>query len=193
MSLSALPDMVQYPDLAAFGLTRHRFDQMVEAEEYERVAPGLFLRGGTVDDTTAGWIAAAVKAPDATLCLLSALAVHDLTDEVPSRTNIALPRGVRHPTVGIAPIAWHQFDASTFAIGRDTRALPTGVVIGLYSPERTIVDLFRLRHDWGSDLAVGALKRWLSGSGNSPATLLQLSKAFPKALPALRGALEVLL
>jgi hypothetical protein len=65
--------------------------------------------------------------------------------------------------------------------------------IGLYSPERTIIDLFRLRHDWGSDLAIGALKRWLRGRGNSPAMLSAMAESFPKARPALQNALEILL
>jgi hypothetical protein len=193
MSAATLPDLLRYRDLAPHGLTRHRFDQLIHDKEYERIAPGVFLRAGTVDDTTAGWIAAAIKRPEATLCLLSALSIHDLTDDILTQSEIAIPRGTQAPTIRIARIAWHRFDAETFEMGRTEYPLPGGVSIGLYSAERTIIDLFRLSHQWGSDLAVDALKRWLRGRGHSPSALITMAKQFPKAVPALRTALEILL
>ena len=193
MDIATLPDLLSYDELAAQGLTRHGLDRLIEAGEFERIAPGLFLRSGLADDTTAAWIAIASKRPDATLCLLTALSLHELTDEIPTRSDIAIPRGTQPVTVHHAPIAWHRFDADTFSIGRTEHALPDGSSIGLYSAERTLIDMFRLRHAWGSDLAVGALKQWLRGRGNSPGSLLAMAEDFPKARPAIQQALEVLL
>ncbi len=193
MDIATLPNLLSYNDLAAQGLTRHGLDRLIESGEFERIAPGLFLRSGLTDDTTAAWIAIAAKRPDATLCLLTALSLHELTDEIPARSDIAIPRGTQPVTVHHAPIAWHRFDADTFNIGRTEHALPDGSFIGLYSAERTLVDLFRLRHAWGSDLALGALKQWLRGRGNSPGSLLRMVEDFPRARPAIQHALEVLL
>ncbi|WNM26446.1 hypothetical protein RN607_09555 [Demequina capsici] len=193
MASSADPTMLHYESLADHGLTRHRLRALLGAGEYERIAPGLFLRAGEADDTTAAWMAIAVKRPQATLCLLSALALHELTDEIPTRSHIAIPRGMQPIEAPTAPIAWHRFDAATFDIGRGKHELPGGLSIGLYSPERTIIDLFRLRHDWGGDLAIDALKRWLRTRGNGPASLLKMAASFPKAQPAIRNALEILL
>jgi hypothetical protein len=193
MTSATLPDLLGYGDLASLGLTRHGLDRLIESGAFERIAPGLFLRVGLADDTTAAWIAVAAKKPEATLCLLTALSMHELTDEIPARSDIAIPRGTQPVTVHHAPIAWHRFDTDTFGIGRGEHALPGGLSIGLYSAERTLIDMFRLRHAWGSDLALGALKRWLRERGNSPAVLLALTEAFPKARPAIQQALEVLL
>lgn len=172
---------------------RRQFDRLIAAGEYERIAPGRFLRAGAADDTTAAWMAIAAKRSEATLCLLSALSIHDLTDEIPTRSDIAIPRGAKSLAAWIAPIAWHYFDAATFGVGRIEHALPGGRSIGLYSAERTIIDLFRLRHKWGSDLAINALKRWLRSPGNSPSELITMAKQFPKAWPVLQNALEILL
>lgn len=193
MDAITLPDLLRYRDLGIRGLSRHRLDGLLKAGEYERIAPGLFLRSGAIDDTTAAWMAIAVKKPEATLCLRSALAVHDLSDEIPRSSNIAIPRGTHPIMVNYAPISWHRFAADTFAIGRTEYTLPGGLSIGLYSPERTIIDLFRLRHEWGSDVAIGALKRWLGERGNSPSTLLAMARDFPGAGPAVQSALEILL
>jgi hypothetical protein len=124
---------------------------------------------------------------------MDAATLHDLADEIPARNAIAIPRGGQPLIIHHAPVAWHRFEATTFGIGRTELALPAGLSIGLYSPERTIVDPFRLRHEWGSDLAVGALKRWLRMRGNSPSMLLALAERFPKARPALQSTLEILL
>ena len=193
MDTAMLPDLLRYDDLAAQALTRHGLDRLIEAGEFERIAPGLFLRAGLTDDTTAAWMAVAAKKPDATLCLLTALSLHELTDEIPARSDIAIPRGTHPVTLQHAPIAWHRFDPDTFGIGRLEYELPLGLSIGLFSGERTLIDLFRLRHVWGSDLAIGALKRWVRGRGNSPGALLALADSFPKARPAVQSALEVLL
>ncbi len=189
----ALPDLLRYHDLGEWGLSRHRLDRLLQAGDYERIAPGFFVRAHSIDDTTAAWMAVAAKKPDATLCLLSALALHDLTDEIPGASDIAIPRGAHPVVIHYAPITWHRFARDTFAIGRTEHVLPGGLTIGLYSPERTLVDLFRLRHDWGSDLAIVALRRWLREKRNSPAQLLDMAAHFPEARPAVRNALEILL
>ena len=134
----------------------------------------------------------AARRADATLCLLSALAIHDLTDEIPTASDIALPRGAHRLVVRHAPIAWHFFDRETFEIGRGEHRLTDEWSIGLYGPERTLIDLFRLRHAWGDDLAVGALKRWLRQPGNSSGVLMEMARSFPSAGPALRTVLEIL-
>ena len=193
METMTLPDLLTYEDFATYGLTRYGFDRLIESGEFERVAPGLFLRSGLTDDTTAAWIAAAAKRPDATLCLLTALSLHGLTDEIPARSDIAIPRGTQPVTIHNAPVAWHRFDTDTFNIGRDEYDLPGGSRIGLYSAERTLIDLFRLRHSWGTDLAYGALKQWLRRRGSSPGALLTMAEQFPKARPAIQQVLEVLL
>jgi predicted transcriptional regulator of viral defense system len=134
----------------------------------------------------------AERAPEATICLVSALSRHDLTDQIPAAIDIALPRGRRQPVIE-APVAWHAFDPETFAIGRTELQLDEKTVIGLYGPERCVIDAFRLRHLEGHELAIEALKRWLRRPGSSPAALLDMARDFPKARPALQTALEILL
>lgn len=193
MSATPTPDLLELSELPALGLSRRRLTGLLDEGAYERIGPGQYLRAGAADDTTAAWMAIASKRPEATLCLLTAASLHDLTDEIPSRSHIAIPRGRKPIAAHTAPIAWHSFDPHTFEIGRREYQLPGGRTIGLYSPERTIIDLFRLRHEWGSDLAVEALKRWLHTSGGSSSALLAQATRFPKAKPAIRHALEILL
>jgi predicted transcriptional regulator of viral defense system len=132
------------------------------------------------------------RAADATLCLTTALARHDLTDAIPAAIDVALPRGRHRPTTR-APVTWHSFNPATFAIGREELRLESVTTIGVYSAERSIIDVFRLGHLEGEDVAVEALKRWLRRRDSSPSSLLDMARAFPKAQRSLRHALRILL
>jgi len=134
----------------------------------------------------------AIRAPDATLCLTTALARHGLIDDIPATIDAALPRNQRSPRM-TAPVTWHRFDQATFPIGRETLPIHGELSVGLYSPERSIIDAFRLRHLYGQELAVEALRRWLAQRGNHPTKLMAMCRGFPTAEPSLRGVLQVLL
>lgn len=194
MDTAALPAIISRADLPGLGLSKHQLYAMAKAGELEQIAPGIYARPGELDDTTAAWASISLRKPAATICLLSALSLHDLTDEIPRETDIALPRGERTLSTRFTPIRWHSFDPATFNLGRTQHHLTDqGLTIGLYSAERTIIDAFRLRHEIGADIANEALKRWLRRRGGTPATLLEQARPFPQALPALRATLEILL
>ena len=173
------------------GLSRARLRRFVNDGQLEPIARGAYRRAdGPLADLDL--VEVALRAPEATICLESALERYDLTDRIASVIDIALPRPRRQP-VTVAPIRWHRFDPATFELGRETLDLEPGLQLGIYSAERTIVDVFRLRHREGSDLAHEALRRWLRVRRGQPAQLLDLASQFRNAAPAIRAALEVLL
>jgi hypothetical protein len=128
----------------------------------------------------------------ATLCLETALARHELIDSIPAAIDIAIPRGKTRPALK-APCRLHQFDLQTFDLGRETLDVSARARLGIYSAERSLVDVVRIRHLQGSDIAWEALRRWLHRPGASPAQLIEIAKHFAGAEPAIRKALEVLL
>jgi predicted transcriptional regulator of viral defense system len=180
-------------DVSASQLSWRDLDEAIANGEIERIAPGTYARTGQVDDDTATLASIALRKPSATICLLSALDRQDLTDAIPARIDIAVPRGSRALSAPYSRITWHQFDPSTFSIGREQVEIVDGIFIGLYGAQRTIIDGFRLRHIIGGDAANEALKRWLRMHGSHPGELLKMAANFPKALPQLRNSLEVLL
>jgi len=180
-------------DVLASQLSWRDLDDAMARGDLERIAPGTYARTGQVDDDTATLASIALRKPVATICLLSALDRHDLTDAIPTRIDVAVPRGSRALTAPYSRISWHHFDTSTFSVGREQVEVVDGIFIGLYGAQRTITDAFRLRHLVGGDVANEALKRWLRQPGSHPADLLKMAANFPKALPQLRRSLEVLL
>ena len=196
MSLGALlPDMLppafRYTDARNDGWSDRQLRAWLELGAIELLSRGLYLRqDAPLIDTDLLEIAA--RAPLATLCLRSALARHELIDDIPAEIDIAVPRGQRAPATE-RPIRWHHFDADTFEIGREVFALTSSFQLGIYSPARCVIDAFRLRHREGSELAYQALKAWLRRPGNQPAQLMTMAETFPRTKARLRDALDLLL
>lgn len=188
---SSVPATFALAEGRALGLSERRLRALVASGALTRLGRGLYRRADAplADEDL---LEIAARAPEGTLCLMTALSRHDLTDRIPSRIDIALPRERRPPRVQ-APVRWHRFDTETFDLGRVVEDLGDGLMLGLYGPERCIVDAFRLRHLVGDDVAIEALKRWLRRRGAQPSALLVLARRFPKAEPSLRAALQVLL
>lgn len=174
----------------AAGLRKDEVYRMARDGELERIGWGVYIRPGELDPAVASLAGATAVKPAATMCLTSALVHHGLSDEIPLATDIALPRGVRSPA-GFEHVAWHAFHPETFDVGRI--AMSDHPDLKVYSAERTIVDAFRLAHIEGIDLAHEALRRWVRRPSSSPAELLRTAALFPRTVPAIRQALQVLL
>ncbi len=187
-TLSTLPDYFGHAKAVAT-LGARRFQRDISNGAIVRLQRGLYRKSdASGDDDLAVF---AMLSQSATICLASALAHHDLTDEIPASINIAIPRGDWAPKTPM-PVAWHRFDRSRFNVGRTKLPVADGLTIGLYDAERSIVDAYRLAHREGTSQANEALRRWLR-RGGQPSLLLRTATRFPKALPGIRAALEVLL
>ena len=103
----------------------------------------------------------AKKIPHARLCLISALYLHNLTDEVPHVVHIALARSAWEPQMEHPPIKTYRFSEESYQAGVEIYRFD-GVEIGVYNPAKTIADCFKFRNKIGIDVAVKALKEGVS-------------------------------
>lgn len=173
------------------GIDSRQLYRLLDRQQIERISRGLYRRTDLpVADLDLAEIAG--RRPDATICLESALARHELIDVIPTRTDIAIPRGQRSAKTQAA-VDWHLFDRATFPIGRTLLATgDEGQSIGLYSAERSIVDAFRLRGTVGYETGIEALRNWLKLPRSQPARLFAIAQSLPRAIGPLRTALEIL-
>jgi predicted transcriptional regulator of viral defense system len=172
------------------GLSRIGLYRSARAGRLDRIARGIYL---PAEASAADWdqVEAATRRPDATICVTSALAYHDLTDVIPAALDVAIPRGSRTPA-STGAIAWHQFDRTTFDIGREQITIAgSDQTIGIYSAERSIADAFRLRGEVGYELARDALREWLR-RGGKPARLIEIGAQLPRAKSPILQALDML-
>jgi len=186
-----LGDTFTYGEAKEAGVSDERLYRLRDTGAVMALGGGVY-RWADAPPADSDLLEIAERVAQATLCLETALARHGLIDSIPAAIDVAVPRGSARPTLK-APIRIHQFDQRTFDLGREELDVGARRPIGLYSAERSLVDVVRLRHLEGDDVAWEALRRWLRRPGRNPAQLIELARNFPRAEPALRRALEVLL
>jgi predicted transcriptional regulator of viral defense system len=189
--MKRLPKVFTLAQAKELGWSKDGIYSLVREMRLERIGRGVFISPESFDPSLEPLAGATAVHPNATLCLTSALSLHGLSDAIPAVTDVALPRGIRHPA-GFQHISWHSFDVGTFDIGRELISEPD-IELYCYSAERTIIDCYRLAHIEGLEVADLALKQWLKQKGNTASKLLTLAEAFPQTLPRIRRTLEILL
>jgi predicted transcriptional regulator of viral defense system len=102
-------------------------------------------------------IEVAVRVPRATLCLLTALRLHQLTTQNPFEVWIMIDRKARKPSMTYPPI--RVVRASGFALSRGVKAMRIdGVEINVTTVAKTVADCFKYRSTVGVDVAIEALR-----------------------------------
>jgi predicted transcriptional regulator of viral defense system len=123
---------------------------------------GLYQLAESVGTGNIDFVAVWTRAPHGMICLNSALAHWDLSDEIPSEVHLAVPEGSHRPTIDYPPVRLHVFGAESFSLGRVEVREDHGERFWISDRERSVVDAFRLRHLIGEDMAHAALRRYLS-------------------------------
>jgi len=123
----------------------------------EKLARGLYRIADMPPLGNPDLVSVALKVPNGIVCLISALAYHGITTQIPHEVYLALKRGAEPPRLRYPPIRVFWFTAEAFAQGIETHRLD-GIQVRIYSPEKTIADCFKYRNKIGMDTAIEALK-----------------------------------
>jgi len=99
----------------------------------------------------------ALKIPHGVICLISALAFHEMTTQVPHEIYLAVSRGTTRPRLDYPPLRVFWFTDKAFTEGVETH-VRDGISVRVYSPEKTLADCFKYRNKIGIDTVIEALK-----------------------------------
>jgi len=129
----------------------------------EKVKPGLYrlsgLQPGRNGNLSYSDVCHAV--PKGVICLKSALVYHELSTINPTEVCVAIPMSEKPRKFYDIPVKFYFFPERFYAIGIQKIKTPLGD-LRLYNREKTICDMFRYRNIFGEDLALEALKKYLS-------------------------------
>jgi predicted transcriptional regulator of viral defense system len=120
-------------------------------------------------------VTVALRVPTAVVCLVSALAYHDLTSEIPHAVYIALPRGSKVPVLEHPPLWVFRFSGAPLTDGVQSVKLD-GVRVRIYTAAKTVADCFRFRNRIGIGVAIEALNRCLDAGKAKPVELLRFAR-----------------
>ena len=135
----------------------------------EKIGRGVYRNPSVEPDIDFKWedLFITVKSiPNGVVCLISALDIYDMTDEIPREHWITIPHATTAP----------KRSKTRFIRTRDIELGKTEIKIGsekipIFNPERTIIDSFRYLD---IEVAIKALKAGLKGSSGKKLNLRKL-------------------
>jgi predicted transcriptional regulator of viral defense system len=153
------------------GITRRKLYAMRDAGVLELLSRGLYRLRDLPPLGSPDLVTIAKRIPQGVVCLISALAYHDLTTQVPHEVYVALAKGAEPPRIDHPPVRLFWFSGAAFTEGIETRKVD-GVPVRIYGPEKTIADCFKFRNKLGMDVVLEALKLWRERRGRHLQALL---------------------
>lgn len=117
----------------------------------------------------------ALKVRGGVICLISALAYHHLTTQVPHEVHLALPKDQKPPRLDHPPLRIFHFDRQSYGEGVAVQTIDR-VPVRIYSSEKTIADCFKFRNKIGLDVALEALKTYMGRRKKDLRTLAHCAK-----------------
>jgi predicted transcriptional regulator of viral defense system len=148
---------------------------MRDAGVVEQLGRGLYRLTDLPPLGNPDLVAVRLRVPEGVLCLLSALALHDITTQIPHEVYLAIKRGAEPPRLEHPPIRVFWFTGRAFTEGIETRKLD-GIDIHVYGPAKTVADCFKYRNKLGLEVAVEALKLYLQKKRGLPDELVRFAR-----------------
>jgi predicted transcriptional regulator of viral defense system len=149
--------MVHTAEAMRAGIHSRTLRQLLEGGILEQVSRGVYRIAGQPPISNPDLVTVAARVPHAVVCLVSALAFHEMTTQIPHAVSIALKKGAEAPRLDYPPITVHRFSESSLNAGIEEHQID-GVAVRIYSPEKTLADGFKFRHKIGMDVVLEALK-----------------------------------
>ena len=180
-----------YADLINAGFYKALIVGALDSGRIERLRRGVYALAEVPDVSHPDLVTVSVLIPRGVICLISALAFHEVTDEIPHYTDVAIPAQSRAKDVKNILIRYYRFSRNTWEAGIEVHDID-GHKISVYSPAKTIADCFRFRNQIGMDVARTALKNVLEQKKASPREIMQFA-SLCRVTKVIQPILETLL
>lgn len=158
--------------------------------QVEEVTRGVYRLSSVPVSEQTDLVQVALRIPKGIICLISALAFHDMTTQIPHEVYVALPLDAEKPRLAYPPVRLFWLSPLAHSAGVEEHLLD-GVTVHIYSREKTIADCFKYRNKVGLNLGLEALKEGLA-QGCKPETLLEFAR-IDRVEKVMRPYLEALL
>ena len=152
------------------GVTAATIGRMVRAGDVIRLDRGLYQLPDAPLDANHSLAEAAKRVPKGVICLESALAYHELTDQFPRAIWMAIGRRDWKPREGRPAIRIVRF-TDTFLTDDVHTVLIENVPVKIFGVAKTIADCFRHRRSVGDIIALEGLQKALRQRKASPADI----------------------
>jgi predicted transcriptional regulator of viral defense system len=141
-----------------------------------RLERGVYQLTNATIETHHSLAEVATIANSSVVCLVSALTVHGLTDQLPRHVWIAIGYGDRKPKVTSVPLRVVRMSERLLHRHVEVHAIEK-VSVKVFSVAKTVADCFRMMRIVGSNTAIEGLREALRQRKATPAALAEEAKA----------------
>ena len=162
--------IVRLSEFKAAGVTAATVNRMLERGEVIRLCRGLYQLPDAPLDANHSLAEAAKRVPKGVVCLVSSLAFHGLTDQLPRAVWMAIGTKDWAPKEGTPPIRIVRFTEALLKDDVITVRIE-GVPVKIFGVAKTIADCFRHRRTVGQAVALEGLQEALRQRKATPAEI----------------------
>jgi len=162
--------IVRLSEFRAAGITAATISRMRRDGEVVHLARGLYQLPDAPLDANHSLAEAAKRVPKGVVCLVSALAFHELTDQLPAAVWMAISTKSWGPKGGMPAVRIVRFTEAFLAEAVVTERIE-GVPVKIFGVAKTIADCFRHRRTVGQAVALEGLQEALRQRKATPAEI----------------------
>ncbi|MFC3052361.1 type IV toxin-antitoxin system AbiEi family antitoxin domain-containing protein [Kordiimonas pumila] len=189
--ISILQDqtVVRARDLRSEGIAASTVARAVKTGDIIKIDRGLYqLQNGQVHEEQA-LAEVSKRVPNGTICMMSALAFHGVTDQIPAKTWVAIGPKDWAPKITYPPIRFVRFQKKYLHYGIEFHMIG-GVKVPVYSISKTLADAFRNPKLLDRSVAIEAMKNALEARKVTPSGIAEAASvcgAWKKIRPYLEA------
>jgi predicted transcriptional regulator of viral defense system len=162
--------ILRLAELREGGVTAATVSRMERDGQVTRLARGLYQLPDAPLEAGHSLAEAAKRLPKGVVCLVSALAFHGLTDQLPRTVWMAIGRKAWVPTPAGVPLRVVRFADRLLDQDVETHMIE-GVSVKIFGVAKTIADCFRHRGKIGLSIAIEGLQEALRQHKATPAEI----------------------
>jgi predicted transcriptional regulator of viral defense system len=162
--------LARLAEIRRAGITAATVSRLERGGFVTKLGRGLYQLADATPEGNHSLAEAAKRVPKGVVCLVSALAFHGITDQMPRRVWIAIGPKDWKPQIDYPPLRIVRFGDKFLRDGVETHDIE-GVSVPIFGVAKTIADIFRHRRSVGIDVAVPALKEALRQRKATPSEI----------------------
>ncbi|PBC21257.1 MULTISPECIES: AbiEi antitoxin N-terminal domain-containing protein [unclassified Mesorhizobium] len=173
--LDTQPIMRAY-ELRKAGIAPETISRAVHNGQLIRISRGLYQRADSEVETEQALAEAAKRVPKGVIAMVSALAFHGLTDQMPRKIWVAISARDWAPVPSYPPIRIVELRDKYMDQGIEHHRI-SGVDVPIFSVPKTLADIFRNRKLVDRSVAVEGLRAALDQRKATPGTIAEAAIA----------------
>ena len=163
-------------ELRAAGIAAETIARAVDEGDIDRIARGLYQGGDADINADQNLAEVAKRIPIGVIAMVSALAYHGLTDQMPRRVWVAIGTSDWAPTSAHPPLKIVRFADKYLKQGIAYHEI-SGVEVPIYSIPKTLADLFRNARLADRSVAIEGLRSALDQRKTTPSEIAEAAVA----------------